>query len=255
MATSYHNDPHLERAALITPLLQRLEVATLIDRHLPPDPQLAFSHGRILSLLLATRLCQPTALINIPPGPNAPAPTSSGMSPPKPSTMTLGRALDAFFEQRHSILTSVAAQTIALAELSLDHLHFDPTHLIFQGAYASSQPRPETLAWPPTAAGTCRPRTSRTATAPRKNSSKSASPRWSMHSGPCPSSVSAWTAITTAYRHPTTSGLAAGRGLLRPGALLISDRVRTPSNTSPARAARLPRAVFVPVERLPRLVR
>jgi hypothetical protein len=52
--------------ALIAPLLQRLDIAAIIDRHLPPDPQLAFSHGRILSLLLAARLCQPTALINIP---------------------------------------------------------------------------------------------------------------------------------------------------------------------------------------------
>src|SRR6185437_6569846 len=52
--------------ALIAPLLQRLDVAAIIDRHLPPDPQLAFSHGQILSLLLAARLCRPTALINVP---------------------------------------------------------------------------------------------------------------------------------------------------------------------------------------------
>src|SRR5437588_25099 len=52
--------------ALIAPLLRHLDIAAIIDRSLPPDPQLAFSHGRILSLLLAARLCQPTALINIP---------------------------------------------------------------------------------------------------------------------------------------------------------------------------------------------
>ena len=40
--------------------------AAIIDRHLPPDPQRVFSHGRVLSLLLAARLCQPTALINVP---------------------------------------------------------------------------------------------------------------------------------------------------------------------------------------------
>src|SRR3954469_6128976 len=49
--------------ALIAPLLQRLDIAHLIARPLPPDPQLVFSHGRVLSLLLAARLCQPTALI------------------------------------------------------------------------------------------------------------------------------------------------------------------------------------------------
>ena len=52
--------------ALIAPLLRRLGLADSIDDHLPPDPQLEFSHGRVLSLLLAARLCQPTALVNIP---------------------------------------------------------------------------------------------------------------------------------------------------------------------------------------------
>ena len=52
--------------ALIHPLLQRLDVAGVIDRHLPPDPQLEFSHGQILSMLLAARLSEPTALINVP---------------------------------------------------------------------------------------------------------------------------------------------------------------------------------------------
>ena len=33
--------------ALIAPLLQRLDIAGIIDRHLPPDPQLAFAHGHI----------------------------------------------------------------------------------------------------------------------------------------------------------------------------------------------------------------
>jgi hypothetical protein len=44
--------------ALIQPLLDQLDIAGIIDRHLPPDPQLEFSHGQVLSLLLAARLCQ-----------------------------------------------------------------------------------------------------------------------------------------------------------------------------------------------------
>jgi hypothetical protein len=140
--------------ALIAPLLQRLEVAALIDQHLPPDPQLAFSHGRILSLLLAARLCQPTALINIPDWAER---TGADLLWDIPADSLnddrLGRALDAFFTQRHSILTAVAAQTIHLAELSLDRLHFDPTHLLFHGAYESSQPRPAATPWPTTVGG------------------------------------------------------------------------------------------------------
>jgi transposase len=137
--------------ALIAPLLERLDIAPIIDRHLPPDPQLAFSHGRVLSLLLAARLCQPTALINIPAWAER---TGADLLWDLPADSLnddrLGRALDAFFTQRHSILTSVAAQAIHHAELSLERLHFDPTHLCFCGAYESSQPRPKDTTWPPT---------------------------------------------------------------------------------------------------------
>jgi hypothetical protein len=140
--------------ALIAPLLQRLDIAALIDHHLPPDPQLAYSHGRILSLLLAARLCQPTALINVPSWAERTGADLLWDTPAEDlNDDRLGRALDAFFRQRHSILTSVAAQTIHLAELSLDCLHFDPTHLVFHGAYESSQPRPAVTPWSPLAGG------------------------------------------------------------------------------------------------------
>jgi hypothetical protein len=146
---------HFGPLALIAPLLQRLDIAAIIDRHLPPDPQLAFSHGRVLSLLLAARLCQPTALINVPAWAED---TGADVLWDIPAACLnddrLGRSLDAFFSQRHSILTAVAAQVISLADLSLDRLHFDPTHLIFYGAYEASQPRPETTPWPPPASAT-----------------------------------------------------------------------------------------------------
>src|SRR3954462_8917493 len=156
MADAWHGPTRTDETlafgplALIAPLLQRLDIAPIIDRHLPPDPQLAFSHGRVLTLLLPARLCQPTALINVPSWAGR---TGADLLWDIPAESLnddrLGRALDAFFTQRHSILTSVAAQTIQLAELSLDRLHFDPTHLLFPGAYESSQPRPATTTWPP----------------------------------------------------------------------------------------------------------
>jgi hypothetical protein len=118
--------------ALIVPLLQRLGIADIIDRHLPPDPQLAFSHGRVLSLLLAARLGQPTALINIPAWAEG---TGADLLWDIPAESLnddrLGRALDAFFDQRHSILATVAAHVLHVADLPRDRLHFDPTHVIF----------------------------------------------------------------------------------------------------------------------------
>jgi transposase len=129
--------------ALIQPLLQRLDVSGVIDRHLPPDPQLEFSHGQVLSLLLAARLSKPTALINVPAwAEKSGAELLWNIPADKLNDDRLGRALDAFFAQRHSILAGVTDNVLRWAELSLDRLHFDTTHLIFYGAYAGSAPRP-----------------------------------------------------------------------------------------------------------------
>jgi transposase len=136
--------------ALIAPLLQHLGLADIIDDHLPPDPQLEFSHGRVLSLLLAARLCQPTALVNVPAWAES---TGADLLWDIPALSLnddrLGRALDAFFTRRHSIQAAVAAEALHLAELSPQRLHFDTTHLIFYGAYEASQPRPDNTPWPP----------------------------------------------------------------------------------------------------------
>jgi hypothetical protein len=137
---------NLGPVALIHPLLQRLDVAGVIDRHLPPDPQLEFSHGQVLSMLLAARLSEPTALINVPAwAEKTGAELLWNIPADKLNDDRLGRSLDAFFEQRHSILAGVTDNVLRWAELSLDRLHFDTTHLIFYGAYACSAPRPPNL--------------------------------------------------------------------------------------------------------------
>jgi transposase len=136
--------------ALLGPLLERMQVADIIDRHLPPDPQLEFSHGQVLSLLLAARLASPTALVHVPAwAEKSGADILWNLPADKLNDDRLGRALDAFFDQRHSILASVAAHVLHTADLSRDRLHFDTTHLIFQGAYESSRPRPDDLPLPP----------------------------------------------------------------------------------------------------------
>jgi len=47
---------YLGPLAVVAPLLERMDVAAIIDRHLPPDPQLEFSHGQVLRMLLGARL-------------------------------------------------------------------------------------------------------------------------------------------------------------------------------------------------------
>src|SRR5215831_6060277 len=131
--------------ALIQPLLDQFDIASIIDRHLPPDPQLEFSHGQVLSLLLAARLCQPTALINVQAWAHKTgADILWNIPADKLNDDRLGRALDAFFEQRHSVFASATAPALQLTKLPLERLHFDAIHVTFYGAYETSQRRPVT---------------------------------------------------------------------------------------------------------------
>jgi Domain of unknown function (DUF4277) len=132
--------------ALIEPLLDQLDVEAIIDRHLPADPQQEYSHGQVLRVLLAARLCQPTALVNVAGwAENSGADIFANIPADKLNDDRLGRALDAFFAQRHSVLGSVTAQALQVTGLSLERLHFDPTDVVLYGSYKSSTARPD---WP-----------------------------------------------------------------------------------------------------------
>ena len=134
---------NLGSLALFYPLLDKLNIAKIIDRHIPTDPQAEFSHGTVLAMLLAARLSSPTALVNVAAWAkehgteylcNVPA--------DKLNDDRLGRSLDAFFEHRHDIIAAVTAEVLKLTNLTLNHCHFDTTHLVFYGAYDDSAARP-----------------------------------------------------------------------------------------------------------------
>jgi transposase len=129
--------------ALFYPLLDKLNIAKIIDRHLPTDPQAELSHGTVLAVLLAARLSGPTALVNV-----ANWAKEHGteflcnVPTDKLNDDRLGRALDAFFEQRHGIIAAITTEVLKLTQLTLHNCHFDTTHLVAYGSYAASVPRP-----------------------------------------------------------------------------------------------------------------
>jgi transposase len=128
--------------ALLVPLLHKLNFADIIDRHIPTDPQAEFSHGQVLSVLLAARLQQPSALCNIAHwAQNHGVEYLCGIPPEKLNDDRLGRSLDALFEHRHAVLAEVTAQILRLTDLDLKRCHFDPTHLVLFGVYQTSRPR------------------------------------------------------------------------------------------------------------------
>ena len=106
------------------------------QRHLPADPQAEFDHGRVLSLLIAARLYSPVALVNVGRwAADSGADILWDIPVEKLNDDRLGRSVAAFFEQRHSILASVALHVSHEFGVPLSEMHYDPTHLVLHGAY------------------------------------------------------------------------------------------------------------------------
>jgi transposase len=130
--------------AVIAPLLQRMNVAEIINQHLPADPQAEFDYGNILSVLIAARMFSPLGLINVGKwAKDSGAELLWNIPAEKLHDDRLGKALDAFFTQRHSILASFALHVSDELGVPLADVHYDPTHILFHGAYEESQPRDE----------------------------------------------------------------------------------------------------------------
>jgi transposase len=131
--------------AVIEPMIQKINLADIINQHLPVDTQAEFDHGSILSLLVAARLYSPVALSNVSDwAEQSGASALFGIPAEKLNDDRLGRSLDAFFDQRHSILASLALHVAEKFGIALDRLHYDPTHILFTGAYADAEARDET---------------------------------------------------------------------------------------------------------------
>lgn len=128
--------------AVVWPLLDRMDVAGIINRHLPADSRAEFDHGTILSLLIAARLHNPIALVNVGKwAADSGADILWNMPLEKITDDRLGKSLDAFFMQRHSILASLALHVANEFDIPLTELHYDPTHILLHGAYEGSTQR------------------------------------------------------------------------------------------------------------------
>ena len=133
---------NLGALAVVWPLLERMQVAQIINRHLPADPQAEYDHGSVLTLLMAARLYSPVALVNVPKwAAQSGADILWDIPVEKLNDDRLGRSLDAFFRQRHSILASVALHVSHEFGIPLSELHYDPTHIVLHGAYETSESR------------------------------------------------------------------------------------------------------------------
>ena len=130
--------------AVIAPLLERMHVAEIINQHLPADPQAEYDYGTILSVLIAARMFGPVGLVNVGKwAAESGAELLWNIPAEKLTDDRLAKGLDAFFTQRHSILASFALYVSGELGVPLSGLHYDPTHILFQGAYEESEARGE----------------------------------------------------------------------------------------------------------------
>ena len=133
--------------ALTVPLLERAGVARIIDRHLQPDARCKESPGKVLALLIAARLHKPTPISRIDEwAVDTGADIMFDIDADTLNDDRIGRALDALFEHRHSILGSIAVRVAQEFGIPLSELHFDPTHITFYGEYQGSETRRDVLA-------------------------------------------------------------------------------------------------------------
>lgn len=150
--TWYGNQSDVESAAfgalaVIEPMIEKINLTEIINQHLPVDVQADFDHGSILSMLVAARLYSPVALSNVSSwAEQSGADTLWQIPAEKLNDDRLGRSLDAFFTQRHSVLASLALHVAETFDIPLDRLHYDPTHILFTGAYANAKAREDTSA-------------------------------------------------------------------------------------------------------------
>ena len=128
--------------ALSKPILDKLRVAEIIDRLAPANPQQEYSHGQVLTALLAARLDAPRALMNVAEwAANTHAEIMLGIPADKLNDDRLARSLDVLFDIRHSLTAAVVAEAMRWTGILPDRIHYDPTHITFYGRYDDSKPR------------------------------------------------------------------------------------------------------------------
>jgi len=128
--------------SIIAPMLDRMNIKAIIDQHVPADPQAEFGIGTVLNLLIGARMYSPVALMNVAGwAASSGADLIFGIPVEKITDDRLGRALERFFSQRHSILTSIALHVSKEFDIPLREFHYDPTHILFTGDYTAAKAR------------------------------------------------------------------------------------------------------------------
>jgi transposase len=121
---------------LVVPVLERLDVAGIVDRACPMRGRSHLTHGEVIAALVANRLTAPRPLYDVAGWANAYATNDwLGTAGALLNDDRLGRALDALAGRVDEVASAVALAAIASFGADAARLHWDFTSVAFCGAY------------------------------------------------------------------------------------------------------------------------
>jgi transposase len=126
---------------LVVPVLERLDVAGIVDRACPMRGRAHLTHGEVIAALVANRLTAPRPLYDVAGWANTYA-TNDWLGTPGAllNDDRLGRALDAIAGRIDEIASTVALAAIGAFGIDAARLHWDFTSVAFCGAYDDQDP-------------------------------------------------------------------------------------------------------------------
>jgi transposase len=126
---------------LVVPVLERLDVAGIVDRACPMRGRAHLTHGEVIAALVANRLTAPRPLYDVAGWANTYA-TNDWLGTPAAllNDDRLGRALDAVAGRIDEIASTVAWAAIGAFGVDAARIHWDFTSVAFCGAYDDQDP-------------------------------------------------------------------------------------------------------------------
>jgi len=123
---------------VLFPILRRLKVAQIVDRHCPGEEQV--SHGMTVDVLGLNRLMAPKPLYKVKEWmAETVLEDTLGITAAQMHDTRIGRTLDELYPHLDAIWQDIALRAVLEYDLDLRFLHYDITSIYFEGEYADSE--------------------------------------------------------------------------------------------------------------------
>ena len=123
---------------VLFPILRRLQVAEIVDRHCPGKEEV--SHGSTVEILSLNRLMAPKPLYKVREWMSETVLEDAlGIAAEQMHDMRIGRTLDDLHPHLGAIWQDIAVQAVLEYDIDLRFIHYDITSIYFEGEYSESE--------------------------------------------------------------------------------------------------------------------